>query len=143
MPGYFWITIRLRCCRRSLKTEAWHSLQPPRPGKQICKHFKISNPGHPSFKRRGNFYPITPFSCQPCPSPPLLIPPLPSSPPHLIPPSPHHLILLPVPPSLLILTPALYCQLILRYPAKSKDEGTCEPGICYKRDIIIDCTSSY
>ena len=28
--------------------------QPPRPGKQNCKNFKISNPGHPSFKRRGN-----------------------------------------------------------------------------------------
>ena len=30
--------------------------QPPRPGKQNCKHLKIMNPGHPSFKRRGNLF---------------------------------------------------------------------------------------
>jgi hypothetical protein len=30
--------------------------QPPRPGKQNCRHFKVNNPGHPSFKRRGNLY---------------------------------------------------------------------------------------
>ena len=27
--------------------------QPPRPGKQNGKHFKISNPGHPSLKKGG------------------------------------------------------------------------------------------
>jgi hypothetical protein len=29
--------------------------QPPRPGNKICKHQIINCPGHPSFKRRGNF----------------------------------------------------------------------------------------
>jgi hypothetical protein len=29
--------------------------QPPRPGNEPCKNQKINCPGHPSFKRRGNF----------------------------------------------------------------------------------------
>ncbi len=29
--------------------------QPPRPGTESCKHQIINRPGHPSFKRRGNF----------------------------------------------------------------------------------------
>jgi len=30
--------------------------QPPRPGKQNCKYFKISNPGHPSLKKGGETF---------------------------------------------------------------------------------------
>ena len=30
--------------------------QPPRPGNKPCNNHIINRPGHPSFKRRGNFY---------------------------------------------------------------------------------------
>jgi len=30
--------------------------QPPRPGKQNCKHFKISNPGHLPPEAGGNLF---------------------------------------------------------------------------------------
>ena len=30
--------------------------QPPRPGSELCKHHIIRHPGHPSLKRRGNFF---------------------------------------------------------------------------------------
>jgi len=30
--------------------------QPPRPGNEPCKDQIINTPGHPSFKRRGNFF---------------------------------------------------------------------------------------
>jgi len=36
--------------------------QPPRPGKQNYRYFKINNPGHPSFKRRGNLYNYKPYN---------------------------------------------------------------------------------
>jgi hypothetical protein len=30
--------------------------QPPRPGNKYCKYKIINRPGHPSFKRRGEFF---------------------------------------------------------------------------------------
>ncbi|HEY5469083.1 MAG TPA: hypothetical protein VIK07_01030 [Bacteroidales bacterium] len=33
--------------------------QPPRPGNEIVINERITLPGHPSFKRRGNFLPVS------------------------------------------------------------------------------------
>jgi hypothetical protein len=39
--------------------------QPPRPGNEPCKNQIINCPGHPSFKRRGNFVIISYFTILP------------------------------------------------------------------------------
>ncbi|OFX93448.1 MAG: hypothetical protein A2X06_08995 [Bacteroidetes bacterium GWC2_40_22] len=53
-PEYLKSEIRNVLNKRNESTKKTN--HPPRPGNELCKHQIINHPGHPSFKRRGNFF---------------------------------------------------------------------------------------
>ena len=53
-PEYLKSEIRNVLNKRNESTKMTN--QPPRPGNEHCKHQIIRHPGHPSLKRRGNFF---------------------------------------------------------------------------------------